>query len=181
MVLADGGPSAVSVAPETEVEIRPLTEADLPPLRELLAGVDAFRPDEVDCAVEVVQEFLAGDGDYHPLIIWEGARPAGFVCYGPVPLTEGTFDLYWIAVGPEFRGRGYGHRLMDVVVEGTRSAGGRVIVIETSSQPSHADACTLYVRCGFTEAARIAEYYAPGDDLIIYTRHLELAEGGAAP
>lgn len=164
------------------VDIRRVEAADLPALGALLATVDAFRPDEVDCAIEVVEEHLRGDLEYHPYLLWEGEAAAGFLCFGPVPLTAGTFDLYWIAVGAGFRGRGHGRLLMDHLVDRSRAAGARMIVIETSSQPSHAGACALYRSCGFTEAARIASYYAPGDDLLIFTRALEPApaagEGG---
>ena len=170
----------MKMAPEIpEVVVREVGDGDEEPLRQLLGTVDAFRADEVAIAMEVVAEYRAGDRDYRPYILWEGSEAAGFLCYGPVPLTEATYDLYWVAVGPDYRGKGYGRRLMEVFIDGVRSAAGRVAVIETSSQPSHGGARVLYERCGFAEAARIATYYGEGDDLIIYTRHFPLPSPGA--
>ena len=154
------------------VEIRLVEPGDTDALRALLEGIEAFRPDEVECALEVIEDFHRGDRDYYPFILWEGERAAGFVCFGPVPLTEATYDLYWIAVGPDFRKRGYGARLMEFFIEEIRKEGGRLVVSETSSLPSHAGARRLYLRCGFEEKTRIEGYYGEGDDLVIYTRGL---------
>ncbi|MCZ6602187.1 MAG: GNAT family N-acetyltransferase [Planctomycetota bacterium] len=152
--------------------IREVMADDTGALRDLLGGVDAFRPEEVDCALDVVADFLGGDRDYQPFILWEGDRPAGYVCFGKVPLTQTTYDLYWIAVGPGFRRRGYGRRLMEFFIDRVRQEGGRLAVSETSSLPGYADARKLYIQCGFQEKARLEGYYREGDDLIIYTRSL---------
>lgn len=154
------------------VEIREVSPGDTDLLRALLEQVDAFRPDEVDCAMEVVEEFHGGDRDYHPFILWEGKRPAGFLCFGKVPLTRSTYDLYWIAVDPRFRRRGYGTRLMEFFIQSFREEGGRLGVIETSSLPAYAGARDLYLRCGFEEKARLKGYYGEGDDLVIYSLSL---------
>ena len=88
--------------------------------------------------------------------------------------TGGNRD--WIAVGPEFRGRGYGGALMEIFIEGVRDDGGRLAVIETSSLPGYSDARRLYLRHGFQEKARLEGYYGEGDDLIIYTQGLSREE-----
>lgn len=153
-------------------EIREVTAADREALRSLLGEVDAFRPEEVDCALEVVGEFLGGDLDYRPFLLLEGGRAAGFLCFGKVPLTRTTYDLYWIAVGPAYRGRGHGRRLMEFFIESVRKEGGRLVVIETSSLPAYADARRLYLHFGFEQRARLEGYYGEGDDLVIYTLSL---------
>lgn len=157
-------------------EIREVSPEETQLLRCLLEQVKAFRPDEVDCAMEVVEEFHGGDRDYRPFILWEGDHAAGFLCFGKVPLTRTTYDLYWIAVGPRFRRRGYGSRLMEFFIQSMRRDGGRLGVIETSSLPVYARARDLYLRCGFLEKARLEGYYGEGDDLLIYTLSLPREE-----
>ncbi|HUS83956.1 MAG TPA: GNAT family N-acetyltransferase [Anaerolineales bacterium] len=93
----------------------------------------------------------------------------GFACYGPTPLTQGTFDLYWINVVESWKGKGVGRQLMTAVIEAVRKAAGRLMVLDTSGHPDYAPTRAFYVRCGFHPAATIPDFYAPGDDLVIYT------------
>jgi ribosomal protein S18 acetylase RimI-like enzyme len=101
-----------------------------------------------------------------------GGQALGFACFGPHPLTEGTFDLYWIAVDPEARGRGIGHALLSQVEEEVRTRGGRMLVVETSGTPAYAPARRFYESCGYRYEAVIHDFYAPGDDLIIFCKPL---------
>lgn len=96
----------------------------------------------------------------------------GFACFGPHPLTEGTFDLYWIAVDPEWRGRGIGHALLAQVEDEVRARGGRILVVETSGTAAYAPARRFYESCGYRYEAVIHDFYAPGDDLIIFCKPL---------
>src|SRR4051812_5141352 len=93
-----------------------------PPDREALVGLIArggpFRPEEVSCAIELLDAALArADGNtYEALIVTadeaaaegDGPAPLGYVCFGATPMTESTFDLYWIVVEAQARGRGIG-------------------------------------------------------------------------
>jgi ribosomal protein S18 acetylase RimI-like enzyme len=150
-------------------EIREVRPEEMDALRGMLSHIDAFRPEEMECAAEIALEFLGGDRDYHPFILWDGGAPAGYLCFGKVPLTRATYDLYWIAVSPESRRKGHGQRLMAFFLDAVRREGGDLAVIETSSLPAYEAGRALYIRCGFREAARIPGYYGPGDDLVIYT------------
>src|SRR5439155_23252259 len=102
----------------------------------------------------------------------EARAVRGYVCFGPAPLTEGTFDLYWIAVDPDFQGRGYGQELLRFTEEDVRRRGGRWLLIETSSQETYGDTTRFYDRAGFGLIARVPEYYRPGDDKLIYGKRL---------
>jgi D-alanine-D-alanine ligase len=93
----------------------------------------------------------------------------GFACYGPTPLTQGTFDLYWINVVESWKGKGVGRQLMAVVIDAVRKAGGRLIVLDTSGCPDYAPTRAFYERLGFHRTAVIPDFYSPGDDLVIYT------------
>ncbi|MBS7646206.1 GNAT family N-acetyltransferase [Candidatus Bathyarchaeota archaeon] len=97
-------------------------------------------------------------------------RVAGYLCFGPTPLTDGVFDIYWIAVDPEFQGRGIGRRLISHIEEYARRRGGRKIMVETSSRREYGPARSLYEGMGYREMARIPDFYSPGDAKIIYEK-----------
>jgi ribosomal protein S18 acetylase RimI-like enzyme len=98
---------------------------------------------------------------------------AGYACFGPHPLTEGTYDLYWIAVDPAARGRGIGHALLSHSEREVCARGGRMLLIETSNTPTYAAARALYGSGGYHVEACVHDFYAPGDDLLIYAKLLE--------
>ncbi len=100
-------------------------------------------------------------------------RIAGFLLLGPTPATVGTFDMYWIAAHPEFQGRGIAQELDCFAENFVRERGGYLLIAETSSQPSYARTRAFYTKARlFDELARIADYYKPGDDLIIFGKRV---------
>ena len=88
-------------------------------------------------------------------------------------MTEGTFDLYWIAVDPNVQRRGIGHQLLHHCEHSLQSVGGKLIVVETSSLPKYESTRIFYEKQKYRESARISDYYAAGDDLVIYTKPLK--------
>ncbi len=96
----------------------------------------------------------------------------GYICFGPTPMTEATWDLYWIAVVPDVQGRGIGRSLFEAFAERMRARGGRQVRIETSSQESYTATGGFYERLGFRLEARLRDFYALGDDLLIFYRQL---------
>lgn len=101
-----------------------------------------------------------------------GGALAGYLCYGPTPMTEATWDLYWIASDPDFRGRGAGSRLLLAMEEEVLRRGGRQVRIETSSQGEYAATRAFYDRHRYHEASRLADFYKPGDDLVTLYKKL---------
>lgn len=98
-----------------------------------------------------------------------------YACFGHHPLTQSTFDLYWIAVDPAAQGRGIGHALLGRVEAEVRARGGRLLVIETSGTTAYAAARRLYETSGYRCEAVIHDFYAPGDDLVIFGKELASA------
>ena len=104
---------------------------------------------------------------------------AGYACAGPTPATEGTFDLYWLAVDPTAQGKGIGTTLVRAVERELRDRGARMLLVETSSRPDYSNTRAFYARCGYNEAARITDFYAPADDRIMLTTRLTQERGAA--
>lgn len=155
--------------------VRPIVPADREAIRAMIAGTGAFKPHEVDVAMELVEIALTKpeQDDYHAYVLEEeDGTVASYACFGKNPMTRGTFDLYWLATRSDRMGRGHGRRIVAFVEEEVVRRGGYLLVIETSSQESYGDTRAFYDRIGCTLAARLPDYYDLGDDKLIYLRRL---------
>ncbi|HTR19358.1 MAG TPA: GNAT family N-acetyltransferase [Gemmatimonadales bacterium] len=152
--------------------LRPLGRAHRAPLEALVRGSGFFREAEVGTAVELLDESLAGDTDYRFIGGFAGEQFLGFACWGPNPDTQGTYDLYWIVVDRNRQGTGIGSQLLAHAEQAIASEHGRLIVVETSGRPDYAPTRAFYEARGYSRAATIHGYYAPGDDLAIYVKDL---------
>jgi ribosomal protein S18 acetylase RimI-like enzyme len=131
----------------------------------------------VKCVEEIWQEYQAdplGSGYSFLICRDEADTVRAFTCYGPHPLTQGTYDLYWIAVDPEARGQGIGHLLLSEAEGQVQAAGGRLLLVETSNSDGYAGARGLYSSSGYRLEATVHDFYAPGDDLLMYAKDLKL-------
>ena len=151
-------------------------------LAELLVDTGAFHADEVEVALSLFDLSSAAPGasDYEFVGAFEDDRLVGYACFGATPGTDGTFDLYWLAVDPVVQGRGIGRSLVRAVEEKLIGRGGRLLVVETSSRPDYESTRRFYARSGYTEAARVRDFYAPADDRILLTTRLTTRDGGVA-
>jgi len=156
------------------VKIRPMTHDDKPEIIRFLQDLPEFEPPEIAVAEEVIDSYLDNPSrsGYHIQVAEAETRVAGYVCYGPAPLTEGTWDLYWVAVSAEKQGEGIGHVLMTFAEDEMRSAGGRHIIIETSSKLGYEKTRRFYLSQGYEIVGRIPDFYAPGDDKLILQKRL---------
>ena len=96
----------------------------------------------------------------------------GYICFGPTPMTEGTYDLYWIASDPRARGQGVGSALIGAMEAELRRLEGRVVRVETSAQEAYGPTRGFYQAMRYEEEARFRDFYKPGDDLVILAKRL---------
>ncbi len=125
-------------------------------------------------AEEVIDSYLAnptGSG-YYSLVAESDSAVVGYICYGPAPLTEGTWDIYWIAVTAGEQGKGIGGEMLAKAEDGIKEAKSRLIVIETSSQSGYEKTRRFYSKHGYEAIARLPDFYAPGDDKIVLQKRL---------
>lgn len=159
-------------------------------LGELLVETGAFNAEEVAVALalfDASQDALAAAPDanvhatdYEFVGAFEDEWLVGYACFGATPATDGTYDLYWLAVDPAVQGRGIGRALVRDVERQLVARGGRLLVVETSSRAAYAATRQFYARSGYAEAARVRDFYAPADDRILLTTRLTTRDGGAA-
>jgi len=156
--------------------LRNLTAADRSRIEEISRAVGLFRADEIAIALEVFDGAIArlgpaGTPDYIALGAEHDGRLAGWICWGPTPCTLGTFDLYWMAVDPALHGAGIGTALLQAM-ESRLAGAARLIVVETAGRPNYAPTRAFYEARGYRAASRIPDFYAPGDDQVVYTKSL---------
>ena len=162
------------------LNIRPVRKEDHAQIEDFLRASPNFNADEVATALELIDESLAGDPDYLVNVLEnEQGHIIGFECHGPTPLTDGTFDLYWIAVDPRAQKRGHGGRLLRATEDDVARRGGRLLLIETSSQPAYAPTVAFYRRNGYHLDARIHDFYRRGDDKLVFAK--EMTEESSRP
>lgn len=150
-------------------------EQDGQPIQSITANTSVFTPEEVECVAELWEEYRrhgAQISGYFFVAEREDGHVRGYACYGPRSLTEGTYDLFWIAVDPEYRRAGVGRMLLDWVEKDIHRMGGRLIVVETSSQEKYAPTRRFYLATGYLLEATLKDFYNEGDDLVIFTKHL---------
>ncbi len=153
------------------IKIRPTIREDQEPILRILERTGYFTPEEIKIADELLNSYFdhsleSGYWTYTALT----DKVAGYVCYGPTPLTEGTYDIYWIAVAPDVQGRKIGTELLTFAEDDIARNKGRLITVYTSSQEKYSSTRSFYLRRGYHEGARIHDYYRPGDDLVIYVK-----------
>ena len=158
------------------MKIRPIVANDRQVILELIHLTGLFTKEEEQVAMEVIDVCLtkSGQQDYIIVVIEnEQGAIAGYMCYGPTPMTEGVVDLYWLAVHPGKHRQGYGKALIQWLEKTVQENKGRLIVIETSSRDKYAATRNFYQRLGYTENACIRDFYRPGDNLLIYCKYFK--------
>ncbi|WP_029918503.1 GNAT family N-acetyltransferase [Pelobacter seleniigenes] len=152
--------------------MRELVPTDIEPLQRILTSCGVFSVAEIDCALELLDTVLNNpqQEDYEVLISEADGQVTGYAMFGPVPLTSGSYDLYWIATAPHLHGQGIGRTLLTEVEDRLQARGARMLCLETSSQDSYVKTRAFYLRAGYQEEARIKDFYRPQDDRITYVK-----------
>jgi len=161
----------------SHIRIRPIEPRDRSRIEEIVISSGKFNREEIATALELVDEALEkGEKSGYLIVVLEDGkghpRVQGYACYGPTPLTQGVYDLYWIVTDPPVQGKGFGRRLIEYVETNIVKRGGRMVLIETSSQEAYAPTIRFYKRAGYQRVARIKNFYRIGDDKLVFSKEL---------
>lgn len=155
--------------------IQTAREADGPQIQDITARAGVFNDEEVDSVRVMWSEYLdlGPEGSGYNFIVYRDAdRVLGYAIYGYRDLTDGVYDLYWIAVDPEARRRRVGRELLIACENAVRENGGRMLIAETSGTAPYESTRTFYLRTGYKDEAIIRDFYSTGDDLFIFIKRL---------
>ncbi len=170
---AAAGEAGVADA-ELENGVRPTQAADCGRILEIVRAAENFRPAEMDVAAEVLRDSVyrgVAAGYYSFSAVCDGAV-VGWVCFGPAPCTMGAYDIYWIVVDGAARRGGHGGKLMETAETAIARMGGRLVVLDTAGNDGYIPTRAFYSRLGYEEAARVKDFYAPGDDKVVFAKPL---------
>ncbi|MDM8000901.1 MAG: GNAT family N-acetyltransferase [Dehalococcoidia bacterium] len=154
------------------IAIRPMVAKDKSAIMDILRAIREFTAQEVAVAEEVIDAYLEAPSasEYLVVVAEVGGVVTGYI--GPTPLASGTWDIYWVAVNPGGQGRGVGRALMSFTENRIKEGHGRLVIVETSGRPDYDKTRRFYRSLGYRVAARIADFYSPGDDKLILEKRL---------
>ncbi len=150
--------------------IRAMMGADLPALKAVIDANDLFPSDMLDEMAAAY--FTDTPGADMWLAATTGVGPVALLYAAPERMTDGTWNCLLIAVHPDLHGRGIGAALMAHLEAYLAAQGARVLLVETSGLPAFARTRGFYTHIGYTEEARIRDFYKAGEDKIVFHRTL---------
>ena len=156
--------------------IRKLKKTDRAKLRKILVDTNHFNKDEIKIAMELIDVFLNNRKQKDYIIyVYETDdkhQTAGYICYGKRPLTDATYDLYWIAVNPNIHGKGIGSQLVKFMEDELKKMEGNLVLIETSGKEHYAGERKFYEKNGYDVQTIIKDFYRKDDDLYVFRKYL---------
>ena len=151
-------------------KIRSVRPSDLPALETVIDGTELFPADMLE---EMTEGYFDNDEDGGTwLTCEENGEAVAVAAYAAEPMTEGTFNAFLLAVHPEYQGQGVGAALMLHIEQTLRDQEQRVLLVETSGLPTFKRTRAFYRKIGYEEEARIREFYAAGEDKVVFRKAL---------
>lgn len=153
---------------------RQITTEDRPVLEEILRATGFFNSEELSVALELVDDRLShGERSHYRFIVAEhDGQAIGYACWGVIPGTVASADVYWLAVQPGWQGKGVGRALLASCERWIAEEGRRRIYLETATRAQYKPTRTFYLACGYELVAELPEYYASGDGKAIFLKVL---------
>ncbi len=157
--------------------IRPAISDDKNSIMTLAKAIGFFQAHEINQIENILDDYFEGnendiDSDYCWVVVEVEGLVIGVAYYGMEAMTNQTWNLYFIAVQPEYQRQGYGRRLLGYVEVCLMKRGGRLLLVETSGLPEFNSTWAFYSQCGFEEEGRIRDFYKAGEDKIIFRKVL---------
>lgn len=152
-----------------DIHVRAMVRADLPAIAQVLDETGLF---PADMLADMAEPGLSGGAPHHWLVAEQAGEVIGFGYCEPERLTDGTFNLLAIAVRPNRQGQGAGSTIIAALEARLGRAGGRVLIVETSSLDDYAATRAFYDGLGFTREARIRDFYTEGEDKILFWKRI---------
>ena len=151
-------------------------QSDVSTIEEIVSSTGFFTRAEIAVAVELVEERLGKGAASGYLFLFaeeeDGGRLLGYSCYGPVPATEATYDLYWIAVHRDHQHGGLGRQLLARTEAAIAATGGLDVYVDTSSRALYRPTQSFYAKAGYRQVAEFPDFYAAGDGKLVFVKRL---------
>ena len=153
----------------TDTNIRPIELKDLPALKLVIEANDLFPSDLLN---DMMSDYFNNKNSNDLWFTYEADKPVAIAYCAPERMTEGTWNLYLIAVHPQYQGKGLGTSILQYIEQILAAGGERLLLIETSGLNNFEGTREFYRRCGYQQEARIREFYQAGEDKIVFRKLL---------
>lgn len=153
----------------TKTSIRAVTPNDIPDLKIVIEANDLFPSDMLD---EMISGYFTNESGGELWFTYEDSKPVAIAYCAPERMTQGTWNLYLIAVHPDYQRQGLGTSILHYIEQILIARGERVLLVETSSLETFEVTREFYRKCGYDEEARIREFYQAGEDKIVFRKSL---------
>ena len=152
-----------------ELSVRAMRREDLASVGLVLDSTELFPSSMLN---EMAEPFLSGNAPHLWLVAVIEGRAFGFAYCEPERMTEGTYNLLAIAVSTDRQRSGIGAALIRHVENDVRERNGLLLLVETSTDLDQDGAREFYLKDGFTEEARIRDFYAPGQTKVVFWKKI---------
>lgn len=154
--------------------IRTITSDDASAVAVLAVDAGLFPPEAMGFLDEMMLNYFKDNlSNGHVCVVdEENGGLLGVAYYEPALATDRTWYLTMIAVRRTLQGQGRGAGLMRYVEETLQAAGQRLLLVETSGSPDFTLTRQFYAKLGYEEEARVRDYYAPGEDMVLFCKLL---------
>jgi ribosomal protein S18 acetylase RimI-like enzyme len=155
--------------------IRPATCQDKNEILGLLRQRGAFTERENEVAMQVFEDACSYPEREEYLVFCAADTSddlMGYICFGPITITDGCYDLYWIAVDETCSRRGIGKKLLAFMEQYVAERGARRVYVETSSTRPYEMARSFYRRNHYDLVCELQDFYREGDHKLIFTKEV---------
>jgi ribosomal protein S18 acetylase RimI-like enzyme len=153
--------------------IRLTTTNDVTDVIALAQASGLFEPSQTEELRQMLDQYFNSETEHQDLWFTDDDNGVVGVAYvAPERMTEGTWNLYLIAVHPDCQRQGRGVLLLRHIEQVLAERGERMLLVETSGLESFEYVRSFYRKSGYDEEARIREFYKAGDDKIIFRKPL---------
>lgn len=154
---------------DLDKNIRPVTPNDIPSLKAVIDANELFPSDMLD---EMISDYFANENSKDIWFTYQKNEPIAIAYCAPEKMTEGTWNLYLIAVHPDYQGNGVGTSMVHYIEQVLAAREERILLVETSSLASFEQTRKFYYKCGYHQEAQIREFYQAGEDKIVFRKSL---------
>jgi len=146
---------------------------DIKNIKEIVESTGYFNKEEIDIAIELVEDKLNNSKSTYQFKFLEiENKVIAYSCFGLIPCSKISYDLYWIVVHNNFRGKGYGKYLIKETENFIKNIGGYQIIVETSSKEQYKPTRDFYIKSGYKELVVYKDFYDYRDNKIVYYKIL---------
>jgi ribosomal protein S18 acetylase RimI-like enzyme len=153
--------------------IRKTSAHDTDALMAIVESSGQFDTDGLAHVKTTLLEYLEGQSNGLWLTADDG-EPVGVAYCVPEPVTSGTWNLLMLWTRRDRSNQGHGSALVEYLQVQLAYQAARLLIVETSGLPEYEAARHFYDKCGFSQEARVKNFFAHGDDKLIYTKNLQL-------